>query len=133
VVCPPASEASILDAESQLGHPLPTEQRALLLETDGVYAPMSYMHVIWPVEELIAMNLNMRGRGTIDQKYIEGLRPFEPLLLFGGDGMGNYWFVVRDSGRPAVYAWDHESGSRVWVARHLAKFLEWWQTGHIKF
>jgi hypothetical protein len=128
MVCPPASEADLVDAERQLGHPLPTEQRSLLLESNGVYAPLSHMHLVWPVDQVVRMNLAMRGHGTIDREYLFSLQPMETLLFFGEDGMGNMWCVMPHSGSPAVDGWDHEDDSRTQLASNLAKFLEWWQT-----
>jgi len=58
--------------------------------------------------------------------------PFDALLFFGDAGTGDLFGLVPHTGRPDVFAWNHEDDSRTWVAPGLGKYLEWWQNGRIK-
>jgi SMI1-KNR4 cell-wall len=124
---PPASDAAIRDCERALGDPLGDDLAALLRETNGVTGEYD-LGLIWPVERVAADNITFRTTPEFADLYM----PFDALLFFADAGNGDQFaFVLRD-GRKDVFAWDHETDSRSWVAPDLAKYLTWWLDGTIK-
>ena len=83
---------------------------------------------IWPIERVVSENLALRGDSDLARLYM----PFDALLFFGDAGNGDLFGLVPHTGRPDVFAWDHENDSRTWVAPGLGKYLEWWQSGRIR-
>jgi hypothetical protein len=124
---PPAPEAAIHECHRLLSQQLPDELAALLRETNG--ADDEYGDgLIWPIERITADNLAFRRDADFHRLYM----PFDPLLFFADAGNGDQFALVPHTGRPDVFAWDHETDSRTWVAPGLRKYLEWWPTGQIK-
>jgi hypothetical protein len=124
---PPAPEAALQECERLLSQPLPAELAALLRETNGVDDEYD-SGLIWPVERITADNLAFRRNADFRQLYM----PFDPLLFFADAGNGDQFALVPHTGRPDVFAWDHENDSRTWVAPGLGRYLEWWLSGQIK-
>lgn len=121
-----APESALRAAERRLGQSLPDELAALLAETDGVEGDYG-LGLIWPVDRIVAENLALRGDADLARLYM----PFDPLLFFGDAGNGDLFALVPHTGRPDVFAWNHENDSRIWVAPRLGTYLEWWLTGKI--
>lgn len=124
---PPATEAAIHECERLLSLPLPDELAALLRETDGVDGDYG-AGLIWPIERISTDNLSFRRSPDFQQLYM----PFDSLLFFADAGNGDQFALVPHTGRPDVFAWDHENDSRTWVAPGLNQYLTWWLTGRIK-
>ncbi len=57
--CPPADPAVLHRVEESLGHPLPPDLSALLLETDGIEGPYGE-GVVWPAEQILENNRTLR-------------------------------------------------------------------------
>ena len=123
----PASPAALDDASNRLGHPLPTELAALYQEVSRVQGEFE-LGLVWPIERVVKENLALREDADLARLYM----PFDALLFFGDAGNGDLFGLVPHTGRPDVFAWNHEDDSRTWVAPGLAKYLEWWQTDRIK-
>jgi hypothetical protein len=121
-----ATETALRDVERQLGQSLPTELAALLAESNGIEGEYG-LGLVWPVAHIIKENLALRGDVDLGRLYM----PFDPLLFFGDAGNGDLFAIVPHTGRPDVYAWNHENDSRAWVAPSLGKYLEWWLNGRI--
>ncbi|MET8896533.1 SMI1/KNR4 family protein [Streptomyces albogriseolus] len=90
---------------------MPAQLGAPLQETDGV-ADAYGTDVVWPLEHIVEQNvLFWSGEACA------GLcMPFDPLLFFGDNGGGDQYALVVEPERDAVFVWDHETDSRVWVA-----------------
>jgi hypothetical protein len=123
----PASSHALEDASRRLGHRLPGELAAALKEIGGVEGEYG-LGLIWPIERVVTENLALREDADLARLYM----PFDCLLFFGDAGNGDLFGLVPRTGRPDVFAWDHENDSRTWVASGLAKYLEWWQSGQIR-
>ncbi|MFC8130073.1 SMI1/KNR4 family protein [Streptomyces sp. NPDC057302] len=48
---------------------------------------------------------------------------FDALLFFGDNGGGDQFAFVRTPERDDIFAWDHGTDSRKWIAPHLESFL----------
>jgi hypothetical protein len=125
-----ATEAALRDAERQLGQSLPAELAALLAETNGVEGEHG-LGLVWPVDRIIKENFALRGDAELARLYRPLFMRFDQLLFFADAGNGDMFAVVPHTGRPDVYAWNHENDSRTWVAPSLGKYLEWWLNGRI--
>ena len=123
----PVSPAALDDASNRLGHPLPIELAALYEEVSGVQGDYE-LGLIWPIARVVKENLALREDADLACLYM----PFDALLFFGDAGNGDLFGLVPHTGRPDVFAWNHEDDRRTWVAPGLAKYLEWWQTDRIK-
>jgi hypothetical protein len=127
---PPASLHSLAFAERALGVELPTELRALLLESNGVLAQYG-LGLIWPVERIQADNLAFRSNADFRELYM----PFDHLLFFADAGNGDQFAFAVLAGKVRnsdVFAWNHEDDSRTFAAPSLERYLEWWLSGQIK-
>jgi hypothetical protein len=123
----PVSADAIDDAARRLGQPLPLELTAILQEVGGVEGDYG-LELIWPIDRVVTENLALREDADLARLYM----PFDSLLFFGDAGNGDLFGLVPHTGRPDVFAWNHEDDSRTWVAPGLAKYLEWWQNGQLK-
>lgn len=123
----PASPAALDDASNQLGQLLPTELAALYQEVGAVQGDYEF-ELVWPIERVVKENLALREDADLARLYM----PFDALVFFGDAGNGDLFGLVPHTGRPDVFAWNHEDDSRTWVAPGLAKYLEWWPTDRIK-
>jgi len=126
ILRPPASASSLSEAAGRLGHELPAELMSLLSESDGVEGEYG-MGLIWPIDQILKENLALREDVDLARLYM----PFGSLLFFGDAGNGDLFALVPHTGRPDVFAWNHENDSRTWVASRLGQYLEWWLTGKI--
>lgn len=124
---PRASESSLQSCADALGHALPADLAALLRESDGVEGEYG-AGLVWSADRIASENLTLRK----DVEFAALYMPFDPLLFFADAGNGDLFALLSGVRRPDVFVWDHETDSRTWVAPSLAKYLEWWQTGHIK-
>jgi hypothetical protein len=122
----PASADALDDAARRLNQPLPVELAAVLREVGSVEGDYE-LGLVWPIERIITENLALREDADFARLYM----PFDHLLFFGDAGNGDLFGLVPQTGRPDVFAWDHEDDSRKWVAPGLAKYLEWWQNGRL--
>ncbi|MBF9069099.1 SMI1/KNR4 family protein [Streptacidiphilus fuscans] len=123
----PASESSLQSCADALGHALPIDLAALLRESDGVEGEYG-AGLVWSADRIASENLTLRQ----DEEFAALYMPFDPLIFFADAGNGDLFALLSAVRRPDVFVWDHETDSRTWVAPSLAKYLEWWQAGHIE-
>ena len=126
---PGASDAQLTALEKAMGVAIPTELRQLLMESNGVHGQYE-LRLIWPIEEIIKQNSNLRLNPIFHETYM----PFNNLLFFADAGNGEQFGFRIVQGRiksPDVFAWNHEDDSRLWVAPSLQVYLEGWLTGKI--
>ncbi|TLS41968.1 SMI1/KNR4 family protein [Streptomyces montanus] len=114
----PVDAVAMDAAEQRLGHSLPAELRALLLETDGIVGHYG-TDTVWPLERIVEQNLHFRSSTAFAELYM----PFDPLLFFGDNGAGDQFAFVRTPRRPDIFVWEHEDDSRRWVASGLVDYL----------
>ncbi|NEE12576.1 SMI1/KNR4 family protein [Streptomyces sp. SID7499] len=113
--CPPADPAVLRRVEQTLGHSLPPDLGALLLQTDGIEGPYGE-GVVWPAEQILQNNRTFRADPEIRASY----RPFDSLLFIGDNGGGDQFALLWACGareRAGVHVWDHETDERRRVAR----------------
>jgi hypothetical protein len=120
------------DAQAQrtLRVGFPTELIEVFSESDGVAGKYG-LGLVWPLKRMVADNLSFRSNIEFRELYM----PFDCLLFFGDAGNGDQFaYSIRGGAIRSsdVFAWDHESDSRQWVAPSLRTYLEWWLTGRIK-
>jgi hypothetical protein len=124
---PPVKQSALDAAARELGGPLPTPLAGLLLETNGVEGEYG-LGLVWPLDRIVADNQRFRQSA----EFIASYMPFDPLLFFADAGNGDQFAFVRTPRRDDVFAWDHESDSRRWVAPSLENYLRWWLEGRLK-
>lgn len=123
-----ASSTSLAAAEEALSQPFPGDLRDLLRESDGVRGAHG-LGLVWSLDQIVADNLLFRSNEDFRQLYM----PFNPLLFFADAGNGDHFAVLSPPiDRDDIFAWDHESDSRRWVASNLRTYLQWWPEGRIK-
>ena len=83
---------------------------------------------MWSLERIVADNAFFRGNADFGELYM----PFDPLLFFADAGNGDQFAFVWTPRRDEVFAWDHETDSRRWVAPSLETYLRWWLGGDLK-
>ena len=118
----PATAVAIADAGQRLGAAPPPDLASLLDQTDGVVADYGSA-LVWSVAELVARNVEMRTTADFAELYM----PFDCLLFFGEGGNGDLYDYAIRAGQVRtedIYAWDHETDGRVWVAGRLQQFIE---------
>ncbi|PPS67644.1 MULTISPECIES: SMI1/KNR4 family protein [Streptomyces] len=116
--CPPADPAVLQRVEQSLGHPLPPELSALLLQTDGIEGPYGE-GLVWPAEQILKNNETFRTDPQTRSLY----RPFVSLLFIGDNGGGDQFALLRACERADVHVWDHETDERSPVAPDLAGYV----------
>jgi hypothetical protein len=107
---PPAPEPVLGAAETALGHRLPPDLRALLLEADGIR--LDGVAVVWPSARIVVRNLIARRPGD------------EPLLAFADAGDSDRFALLLRPRRRDVVLSDRDDDYRMWTATNLATFLE---------
>ena len=120
------SVRAIADAESALGGVLPSDLRSLLQESNGVSGEHG-LGLVWSLERIVADNAHFRG----NDDFVDVYMPFDPLLFFADAGNGDQFAFVWTPRRDEVFAWDHETDSRRWVAPSLETYLRWWIGGDL--
>jgi cell wall assembly regulator SMI1 len=120
VFAEPASDEQIDQIEQRLGQNVPRELRELLAETDGVQAEYG-SGLVWSAQEIIKQNREFRESAEFAQLYMS----FSQLMFFGDNGGGDQFAYVRVPGdRNDIFAWDHETDARQWIAMSLADYVE---------
>jgi hypothetical protein len=114
----PATESSLTDIEDELGQPVPLSLRTLLTETDGIEAQYG-TELVWSADKILAENKAFRNNEQFRTLYM----PFDSLMFFGDNGGGDQFAFVQTPERQDVFAWDHETDSRIWVSPSLDSFL----------
>jgi len=118
-----ATEAEIAQAERAMGHRLPDDLRALLLESNGIQDENG-AGLIWPCADIAEQNLAFRREEGFRELYM----PFDNLLFIGDDGTGDQFaFGITADGKVStgdIYHWDHETDGRAWIAGDLREYLE---------
>ncbi len=129
---PPVSEKDIALAERELQDSFPQDLKDLLSETNGVGVHLHLEkppddvligYLIWPLERIIADNINFRTNNQINIIYM----PFESLLFFSEAGNGDlFGFAIlnRHDSVDRIYRWDHEDDSRLCIAHSLNEFIQ---------
>jgi hypothetical protein len=128
----PATEEAIASAETALKVQFPPSLRSFLLESNGLYDPDGYFWHIWPVENIITQNLEIRG----DPKRAELYMSFESLLFFttpGVDGI-RFAFPISATGKVGekIYSWEPIEDSRPCIAWSLESYLTRWLSDDLK-
>jgi SMI1/KNR4 family protein SUKH-1 len=124
----PESAAALMEAEQALSQPIPPSLHDLLTETDGIRGAHG-LGLVWNLDRIVSDNLQFRSNEDFARLYM----PFKPLLFFADAGNGNQFaFLSPPVDRDDIFAWDHESDSRRWVASNLQTYLRWWLEGRIK-
>lgn len=124
----PASDKALRDAEEALGQPIPPHLASLLSETDGVTGDYG-LGLVWDLSRIVRENLVFRQSADFARLYM----PFDPLLFFGDAGNGDQFALLSPPvDRDDVFAWDHETDTRQWVASNVEMYLRWWTEGKIK-
>ncbi len=124
----PATDDAIAQAESALAQPIPPHLHSLLRECNGVEGEYG-LGLVWRVERIVEDNLAFRGNGEFSRLYM----PFESLLFFADAGNGDQFALLCPPvDRDDVFAWDHETDDRKWVASNVEMYLRWWIGGQIK-
>lgn len=118
-----ATPVELSGCEHTLGHPIPSELRAILSEADGIEGEYG-LELVWPVARMAEDNNRFRTDPVMSDLYMS----FESLIFFSDAGNGDQFFVSL-AGNQDVYCWDHEDDSRVWVAGTVMEFLEAWMSG----
>jgi hypothetical protein len=115
-------------AERRLDCTLPTELRAFLTETDGVYDLRGQWYVAWPLARIVADNLGHRVAGR--------LQLGAGLVAFGDDGTGNpFCLTIPRAGcapDPVVYWWGWIGSESIRLADSLQQFWERLLHGEIR-
>lgn len=122
-----ASAEALSEAEANLGGLLPPDLRVLLEESNGVSGEYG-LGLVWPIERIVSDNALLRASPDFADLYM----PFDPLLFFADAGNGDLFAFVWTPRRDEVFAWDHETDSRNWVAPSLETYLRWWLAGDLK-
>lgn len=125
-----ATPEQISDLEGAIDLKLPDEFKSLLSESNGIWGEYQ-LGLIWSTEHIQERNLEMRSLETYNNIYM----PFDNLLFIAEAGNGDlfaYTIIQREISRTAIFAWNHENDSRIWVAPSLEKYLEWWLGGKIQ-
>jgi len=118
---PPATAATIADAEKQLAISFPDDLRALLQESNGVIGPIG-LGLVWPVEEIVRTNQEFRSDEEFRGLYAE----FDQLLFFADSGTGDQFAYKIDAGIISdigIFEWNHEHDSRISIARSLERYI----------
>jgi hypothetical protein len=107
---------------------VPTDLRALLLESDGLQAEYG-LNLVWSLERIRKDNLYFRQSADFCELYLS----FDQLLFFGDAGNGDQFaFPCLPDRDHEVFVWNHEDDSRSWLAPRLSTFLEWWGSRRIR-
>ncbi|MER5811913.1 SMI1/KNR4 family protein [Streptomyces sp. NPDC002033] len=114
----PADPSELERLEESLSQPLPDALRDLLMQADGVSDEYG-TDIIWGVNQIIKVNLAFRSEPSYRSLYM----PFEPLMFFGESGGGDQFAFIRTPSRDDIFAWDHETDSRLWISPSLESFL----------
>jgi hypothetical protein len=84
--------------------------------------------LVWDLDRIVTDNLEFRRNEQFRTLYM----PFGPLLFLGDAGNGDQFALLSPPvDRDDVFAWDHETDSRRWVAGNLETYLRWWLDGRI--
>lgn len=121
-----ATQQGLRAAQETLGHGLPDDLRALLLESDGIEGEYG-LGLLWPADRIAKDNAQIRTNADFADLYM----PFDGLVFFADAGNGDQFFVSL-SGNNEVYVWNHEDDSRTWVASTVLGYLEAWMRGQLK-
>lgn len=126
----PGCSTDVLDAAArELGVRVPPELRDLLTESDGVLGEYE-AGLVWPISRIVEDNQSFRANADFRDLYM----PFGDLLFFADAGNGDQFAFPIQGGairRPDIFAWNHESDSRTWVAPSLERYLDWWLSGKL--
>lgn len=114
----PATPGEIAACERVLGSPLPAELAELLLEANGIDDEYGG-GVVWSTERIAEENRSFRTNEDFPGLYM----PFDSLLFFGDAGNGDLFAFVSLDGLDNVFAWDHETDSRIHIARGVRRYL----------
>lgn len=125
---PGAPAAALAEAERALGVAFPESLWGLLTETDGV-SVIYGSWLIWPLDEIVRRNLELRGPG-----FAGTYMPLDHLLFFGDtDGYQFAFGVIQGAvQREQVYLWNPYDDSREWQAPSLRAYIEWSLSGKLK-
>ncbi len=130
-VAPPATVSQFAIAESSLKVAVPRPLCELLSECNGVAGEYGE-GLVWSIERIIEDNLAFRANVDFRELYM----PFDNLLFFADASNGDLFaFPIDGDGtihRFEVFAWNHETDSRTWVAPSLKIHLDSNLSGKIR-
>jgi hypothetical protein len=118
---PPSTDGLLAECETELAFPLPAPLAKLLSECDGVTGPQGEP-LIFPLEELVGVNVDM----WLNHDYEGVFMPFESLLFFGADKLGNLFAYPVLGERPdksKIFKWRKDTDSRVFYADGLEQYF----------
>ena len=129
----PASPSELARVEKVFGHKLPDSLRGLLLETNGVYHPSSYLDIIWDSDQIARRNNEMRQ----NKKFAKIYMTFQSLLFFADAGVDGIMFAFQVTASGTVQdgnivVWDGIEDSRPVLAYSLEDYLTRWLDGRLK-
>ncbi|MCP9762885.1 SMI1/KNR4 family protein [Lacihabitans soyangensis] len=131
---------TILKFHRTFSFDLPNELKDLLNQTNGIGellkinnkpSPIHIGFLIYQLEEIIEVNLNMRNNLDFQDLYM----PFDCLFFISNAGNGDlfgYRVLNNKIKWNEIYCWNHETDERVMVANNLYDFLNRWIKGEIK-
>ena len=112
---PGCSEAQLRDAEGRLHVRLPDRLRELWRAGDGRYRSDGQWWVVWPLDRLVADNLDALQAEMLSRD----------LIAIGDDGTGNPFCAPVD-GRDEIIRWSWIDGEPEYSAGTLDQFLAEW-------
>lgn len=124
----PVADDALADAEDALGQPIAPHLASLLRECNGVTG-LYGLGLVWNVQRIVADNRDFRQNEQFKRLYM----PFEPLRFFGDAGNGDQFALLSPPvDRDDVFACNHETDDRRWVAANVETYLRWWLSGKIE-
>jgi hypothetical protein len=118
----PATSREIDELAASLGHGIPDDLRALLLESNGIESP--YSTLIYSTSQMAEVNNRFRTDPAMFFRM-----PFDHALFFGSVGNGDEFMFPVNRDRTlndAVFIWSHETDSReeyaIGLAHYIAKY-----------
>ena len=130
---PGASSSEVEELEKSLGLRLSNELLSLLLESNGVVGEYGPWYV-WPTQQMIEENRELRQRASTTANDGIGYMPFDNLLFFANAGVDGILFALpipaeQTQTGARVFAWYPIEDSRPCVASSLEDYLRRWLTG----
>jgi hypothetical protein len=126
----PASPNGISNFENTIGLKFHDEIKGLLLQTNGIHGIVTLPSgeefpdepLIFDLDQMLEINQHHRK----DRNVRDTFMPFSNLLLVSHDGTGNYFcYGYTATRKPTwdIFFWDHETDSRLSIARGLDSFI----------
>lgn len=125
---PGATDDELGWAEAALGLRLPPDLRAMLSETDGVVDGRGWTVLLWPLDRVVAENLEARQP---DWPFHED-GPWDSWLRFADSGFGQDFYFDVMSTDGGVCCWNYIDRDGYQIATDLGSFLTGWISGSFR-